>query len=327
MEPLDKIFYSRGKLMISGEYFVLAGAKSLSVPLKVGQQMEVKFKPAKDSLLHWKTDVCNNPWFKANYALQSLDIIKAPANPNASYIKKLLEEIKKANPGIFSQQGHYHISCCIEFNPSWGWGSSSSLLANLAQWAGVNPYELNTKLFNGSGYDIATSLSNKPIFYNLHNNKRDIQEVNFLPGFHDHLYFIYLGKKQSSATSIEKKANLIKENTAVAKEISELSEKLAREQELPWFMNLMSRHEEIISKTLNMPKVRDKYFHDFHGDMKSLGAWGGDFVLAATEMNKNEVKNYFHDKGLETIFTFDQIVNYEETRKSHLAKPIQYCRG
>ena len=35
-------FYSNGKLLISGEYFVLDGAKCLALPCKKGQLLKIK---------------------------------------------------------------------------------------------------------------------------------------------------------------------------------------------------------------------------------------------------------------------------------------------
>jgi hypothetical protein len=39
---MEKTFYSNGKLLITGEYLVLDGAKSLALPTKFGQFLKVK---------------------------------------------------------------------------------------------------------------------------------------------------------------------------------------------------------------------------------------------------------------------------------------------
>jgi len=70
-------------------------------------------------------------------------------------------------------------------------------------WAEINPISLAYKeLFGGSGYDIACSQSKSPIFYQLIDGAPTITDVNFDPPFADKLYFIYLGKKQSSSEGI-----------------------------------------------------------------------------------------------------------------------------
>ena len=47
--------------------------------------------------------------------------------------------------------------------------------------------------------------------------------------------------------------------------------------------------------------------NDFDGAVKSLGAWGGDFFLAASEMPFERVSKYFQTKGLKTVFKFNDL--------------------
>ena len=42
--------------------------------------------------------------------------------------------------------------------------------------------------------------------------------------------------------------------------------------------------------------------------LKSLDAWGGDFILAATEWTENQVREYFKGKGLEVVFGYNDLV-------------------
>ena len=59
-----------------------------------------------------------------------------------------------------------------------------------------------------------------------------------------------------------------------------------------------------MSKSINKKQVKLKYFKDYNGEIKSLGAWGGDFILAAGPCNSKE---YFNNKGYETVFNFNEI--------------------
>ena len=45
--------------------------------------------------------------------------------------------------------------------------------------------------------------------------------------------------------------------------------------------------------------------------MKSLGAWGGDFFLVATEWDEQRIRNYFENKGLNVILRYDDIIKIE----------------
>ena len=60
---MEQSFYSNGKLLITGEYVVLDGAKALAVPTKFGQYLEVK--PSEKKSIYWKSFDSNNQiWFE-----------------------------------------------------------------------------------------------------------------------------------------------------------------------------------------------------------------------------------------------------------------------
>ena len=44
---------------------------------------------------------------------------------------------------------------------------------------------------------------------------------------------------------------------------------------------------------------------DFDGEIKSLGAWGGDFILATSDENPS---TYFKAKGFETILPYSEMI-------------------
>ena len=52
---------------------------------------------------------------------------------------------------------------------------------------------------------------------------------------------------------------------------------------------------------LNTPGTIDS---DYNGEIKSLGAWGGDFILAAGPTNTPE---YFSSKGFNTIIRYNEM--------------------
>ncbi|GIS00988.1 MAG: hypothetical protein CM15mP102_18080 [Flavobacteriales bacterium] len=77
-----------------------------------------------------------------------------------------------------------------------GLGSSSTLISNLSKISGVNPYTLNNKIFKGSGYDIAVQKVYQ--YFKIRQRSKIINEVSFKPSFNEHIYFVYLNKKQNS---------------------------------------------------------------------------------------------------------------------------------
>ena len=65
------IFYSHGKLLLTGEYVVLDGAKALAVPTNKGQYLTVK--PIKERKLSWRSfDENNHVWFEDEFLLDDL---------------------------------------------------------------------------------------------------------------------------------------------------------------------------------------------------------------------------------------------------------------
>ena len=51
--------------------------------------------------------------------------------------------------------------------------------------------------------------------------------------------------------------------------------------------------------------VKEALFPDFKGIVKSLGAWGGDFVLVISNDNP---KAYFNSKGYEIIIPYSKMI-------------------
>ena len=77
-------------------------------------------------------------------------------------------------------------------------------------------------------------------------------------------------------------------------------------QTLKDFNYLIFSHEKIISNLISRDTVKDIFFDDFNGEIKSLGAWGGDFILVSSINNPT---TYFKKKGFKTIFKFDDIIS------------------
>jgi mevalonate kinase len=162
-------------------------------------------------------------------------------------------------------------------------------------------------LFDGSGYDIACARSDSAILYQ-YQDKPAIQPVNFEPGFLNKIYLVYLGKKQDSLQSVLKNKEKVKNKKKDAERISQLTARIIQSKSLSEFDGYIREHEEIISKTINESTVKSKYFENFKGAVKSLGAWGGDFVMATYEGEPDDVKNYFNKKGLNIIFPYKRLV-------------------
>ena len=153
-------------------------------------------------------------------------------------------------------------------------------------------------------YDIACANSISPIVYQLREGVRIIDEVSFKPPFHEKIYFIYLNKKQSSISEIENYNNK-KVSESTINEISNITSMILQCNSIEAYDELIESHELIISKLISKPTIKETLFRDFNGSIKSLGAWGGDMIMATSHSDPNR---YFKEKGYSTIFKYEELL-------------------
>ena len=302
-------YHANGKFLLSGEYLVLQGARALALPLNLGQSLEVTTIDDANGMIHWDAYTPKGFWFASIFSKHDFTVHASDDMDKADNLSRIFKAIKSLNPNILQDKKDYFFTTRLEFDSEWGLGSSSTLISLLAQWAEVNPYELLKMTMGGSGYDIACATASLPIFYQIKNGEPIVEKADFKPVFKDRLYFVYQGHKQSSGKevkSFKERAQKYDYSSEVS-EISELSDNLIKAASFNDFCALLTRHEEIMSRCLEQPPLKNSY-PDFHGTIKSLGAWGGDFFLAATELPEKEVIEYFKEKGLETIIRYKDIV-------------------
>ena len=298
--------------MLTGEYLVLEGASALAVPTKFGQDLSVE--KIKEPQLIWgsftNTGDC---WFEAVFELPKLRLVQATFNSDsdgsADFIAETLQDIllesRKLNPEFLKSEHGFQVKTNLTFPRDWGLGTSSTLINNIAKWAKIDAFQLLWNSFSGSGYDIANAQYNSPILYEVKNQKPVIQKVDFIPSFSDQLFFVHLNKKQDSKAGIarfkEKREKIHNEIQLV----SEISRQLIKQQKLSEFEKLIHEHEKIISSIIELPTVKESIFPDYFGTLKSLGAWGGDFILAT---GNKDTPQYFKTKGYTTILRYSDMV-------------------
>lgn len=301
-------FKAQGKLLIAGEYIVLDGGLSFAVPTKLGQTLEVEFLEHSENLiLIWEAFLNDGSlWFSAEFELKTLEILNASDEKLAQKLKELFIAIEKLNPSFFKNKiQNIHCKTQLEFPKEWGLGSSSTLIYLLAQFAQVDEFELSDLTFKTSGYDVACASQRSPILYQILENKRRIEPVKFNPDFLDEIHLVYLNQKQDTQIGVSKQYRSKRKNQQLVDEISILTQKIISSTSLTEFESYVNQHEELLSNHLEIPKVKDLYFADYSGSIKSLGAWGGDFVMVTERVG---FKEYFNSKDYNTIFSFKEIL-------------------
>lgn len=301
---LKKNFYSNGKLFLIGEYTVIDGSKAFAVPTVYGQHLEVdSYDP---NVLKWESyDADGKQWFKASFSYQTIYENRRTGNSEADTLIDILHHAHKANPETLPQGSGYKITTKLTFPRNWGLGSSSTLINNIAQWFGINAYTLLQQSFGGSGYDIACAQHDTPIIYQIADGKPTVKPVAFNPDFLDKLYFVYLNQKQNTRSSVKGYKEIANDIPALVSKVNTIIEESAATQDFSNFCTLLERHSALMSNALQMPTIQESLFPDFNGTLKSLGAWGGDFILAASESNPEA---YFKAKGYEVVIPYREMI-------------------
>lgn len=296
-------FQCPGKLFITGEYAVLRGALALVVPVCYTQSLMVV--PGEEGSLHWTTTWDETNFLSATFRLTDFAVQSCSDSLRAATLTRLFTNVRRLNPN-FLTGGGYRVRSLMGANPQWGFGSSAQLTVNVARWAGVDALELNRLISKGSGADVACSLTARPIHYNLVLNQPRYTEVPFNPPFADQLLLVYTNRKQDSATSV--KNFLLKRHVvdSVRDLFSQITLEVTRTADIATFAGLMSEHEKLLQSVLKQPTVQESQFEGFQGVVKSLGAWGGDFVLAIPRIGIEEATSWFIDRGYTTLLPFHE---------------------
>jgi mevalonate kinase len=303
---MKKTFYSNGKLLITGEYVVLDGAKALALPTKFGQNLIIE--KSESGLIEWKSyDYDKSIWFEETISFSSIVEKKnyeAIHNIKNTLIE-ILHEAYRLNSDFISESKGYKITTELTFPKFWGLGTSSTLINNIAQWLKIDAYELLKSSFGGSGYDLACAQNDTAIIYQLVDEKPLIKTISFNPDFSDKIYFVYLNRKQSSKSAIasylDKQGNI----GPAIKKINTITEQIIDAKEPKEFALALQKHEIEMSNILQQETVQETYFDDFRGVIKSLGAWGGDFVLAIAKENPTV---YFKERGYNVVIPYNEMI-------------------
>lgn len=314
-----KSFWSPGKLMISGEYLVIQGAKALALPTVLGQSLSFSYNSRRKAhRVNWESKVQGNITWYSNQFLISEDFKPAEQAQSSRtlFIRSLLKAIHELQPDFFEQPGVYNFKTLMDFDPGWGLGSSASLISNLALLTQIQPFELlfRSYLNKGSGYDVAVSYMGSPLMYHIEEEVYHWAEpidLKWKP-FAKKCKLVYLNRKQDSNLEVTRFKSRWKptEKHNVIEEISAISEQLPLVTEYNVFQDLLAQHELIMAEVLKKKCIKEQLFADFDGTVKSLGAWGGDFILVCPNLPEPYCENYFFEKGYHVIIDFSKMIDY-----------------
>lgn len=309
MEPIYQT-HAQGKLLLTAEYAVLDGALALALPVRYGQTLTAM---RSDVLgLHWTAQEADAPaWFTAQFSLPDLALLNSTDIGSGETLHAIFQAIRAQRPDFLTIEQRLCVHTRTDFPRSWGLGTSSTLIAALSRWAEIDPYAVLEVTLGGSGYDLACAYAKGPLVYKRRVGQAPlVKQIDFHPTFTSQLHFVFLGQKQNSREGIRlyRQADIDKQYLVQA--LSELTHQILAAPTLTAFQQALMLHERTLSEALQLPTVQTRLFADFSGVVKSLGAWGGDFVLAASEQSATIVHQYFAQKGYKTVLAWDDMVGF-----------------
>ena len=296
-------FYSHGKVLLTAEYAVMEGVKALALPTQKGQSLDIKY--TNNQSVVWRSFTHDKKlWMHCifNFDFECIEHYQTDT-VLIRHLVQILKQLNQLSPQFYGQG--IAIETHLDFPRNWGLGSSSTLIFNLAQWLAINPYELLDRTMGGSGYDIAVANYGCPLFYTRMDYSPAIEPVEFFPVFTDQLFFVHLNKKQKSSEAILSFQRDNRLTPHYKKRLAAIGASLVKVNDQKRFNALLFEHEKIIAHALNTPPIQEQLFSDFKGQIKSLGAWGGDFILASGDKN---TPSYFQQKGYPTVFSYTDFI-------------------
>jgi len=297
--------YAHGKLLITGEYLVLQGAEALAVPLKLGQHVSIK--PARGADLHWKSlRPDGSVWFEGQFSMLDFTAQETSDQDMANRLTDILTAVTRQNPDFLADWKGQKVECRLEFDPAWGMGSSSTLIHAIAEWGEVDPWTLYDQTFGGSGYDLACATAEGPILYRNTEDEIHITPLGLDWGFADQLLLVYSGNKMNSRHSVDQHADALRKAASEVEAISLLSNQVVDAESLDEWMGYLTEHNQRLSRILQVEA--NPWAPDFPGLIKPLGAWGGDFFLAASHEDPKAMKRWLAERGFPVVFSWRELV-------------------
>jgi len=287
-------FTAHGKLLLTGEYAITQGARGIAMPTHFGQHLSVESHQGPEHVLWEALDHENQQWFTAGFDHEGR-LLHTSSKGIAETLQGFLAPIRKSK----AWNATVHVQTRVDFPRLWGLGTSSTLCALLAQWAEMDTLSYR-KLHGGSGYDLACAQANGAIAYSLVDGVPEVLPVQ-LPEVLQSVVFVYRGAKQQTHSSlklVERKPF----SKGQCKEITQLSEAFLRANSLKELESIIEQHELLIANHLGLERAFEGPFQGIHGQVKSLGGWGGDFVML-TRFEEN--RQWLKTNGFNTIIPFE----------------------
>jgi mevalonate kinase len=295
---------ANGKLLLTGEYLVLVGAKALAMPVRFGQKLSVREIPG--GVIDWVSLRGRKAWFTASFDPAGFQVISADKKGIALDLKKILLAARKLAPGFLCSGRGIKVTITANYPLEWGMGSSATLVYLIAKWAGIPEFKLYRAVSKGSGYDIACAGTNRPIFYQLKRGHPEILPANPGNALRNTTYFVFQGRKQDTGREVVEFLERLNYSEIDLVTVSQLSDSICNAGTAEELIRCVSEHEYLLSTILKKEPVATR-FAGFPGAVKSLGAWGGDFAMFVSALDPAEAVAHLGRLGFKKVFRYSDL--------------------
>ena len=101
----DQFFFGHGKLLLSGEYFILDGAIGLALPTQAGQSMGISYSQSFDPKLIWRSyDAEGKLWFESSFEFWHFNCLNENPRFESLVLQKILRSARRQNKHFLREE-------------------------------------------------------------------------------------------------------------------------------------------------------------------------------------------------------------------------------
>jgi mevalonate kinase len=296
--------------MLCGEYAVTIGVEALALPVSAGQWMHVwEFdSPASQDRIIWEAkELGGETWLNEGFALPLVESVEDDSVERKTLLKLLMMAPKET----WKSGKSYRIETQLEFDRKSGLGSSSTLVSNFAQFAGLDAQRLQRKVFGGSGYDVAVGSVGRGLVFWKDGDENHWGPWSLNASLTENWFVVFLGEKQNSRASlnnVKERLQEIQQDDFMLHQLQQVAGAVKMAQQITMLEAGLEMWQALLGMSLGLETPYQQFgFQPVKGGLcKWLGAWGGDMLLVNQTFlttQSAQLKSY-------TIQPWNQLVKY-----------------
>ncbi len=284
--------------MLCGEYAVTIGVEALALPVSLGQWMYVwEFdSPGGGDRLIWEAkEKDGSTWLNESFALP-LETMEAETEKSSERDRSrevLHSMLSMVAEGFWKPGKSYRIETQLEFDRSSGLGSSSTMVANFARFAGLDAQKVQQKVLGGSGCDVAVAELGKGLVFWKNAEVANWDAWKLSADLTSKWKIVFLGKKQNSRNAladVKGKLMEIEKDDFLMHQLQQVCAAVKMANQVPMLEAGLEMWQAILAMSLGLetPYQHFKFQPTKGGLCKWLGAWGGDMLLINDVFEESE---------------------------------------